>query len=209
MLTREACERRVYRLATLLTGNPMTATGVITVVVDAQPDLTRLDGTHLDRLTVLRSRELRPGMIVHDEVDPAVAEALTDLPPQQREAWVFARVYQVPLRQIARAMDCSVGATERHLGQADAAMVESLGRADAAKAPKTLLDYSMKLDVPAFFRARQRQRRIVRLMLRVLIVLLIAAGIIWLAREFGTTVRTWLENPSEPAQVDRSAMPTE
>src|SRR5262245_27370010 len=43
MLDRESCERRVYRLATLLTGDPRAATAVIIRVVDAQPDLRRLD----------------------------------------------------------------------------------------------------------------------------------------------------------------------
>jgi hypothetical protein len=61
MADRESCERRVYRLATLLTGNPKLATGVITAVVDAQPDLRRLDSAHMDRLTVLRSREITTG----------------------------------------------------------------------------------------------------------------------------------------------------
>ena len=77
MLNREACERRVYRLATLLTGNPVAATRVIESVVDAQPDLRRLDNTHMDRLTVLRSRELTPGRLVVETVPPAAAEALT------------------------------------------------------------------------------------------------------------------------------------
>ena len=55
MLDREACERRVYRLAALLTGNPVAATRVIRAVVGAQPDLRALDDAHMDRLTVLRS----------------------------------------------------------------------------------------------------------------------------------------------------------
>lgn len=187
MPTREACERRVYRLATLLTGNPLAATGVITAVVDAQPDLTRVESTHLDRLTVLRSRELRPGMIVADGVDSAVAEALADLSSQCREAWIFARVYRMPLRTMARAMDCSVGATERHLEQAESAMRESLGRDLAAEAPKMLLEYSMTLDVPDFYRAQQRRRRIVRLLLWALVVAVCLAVLTWILREYVDT----------------------
>src|SRR4030095_11058661 len=122
MLDREACERRVYRLATLLTGNPIAATKVIAQVVDAQPDLRNLDSAHMDRLTVLRSREVKPAMLVHELAPPEMAEALANLTPQQREAWVFARVYHVPEREVARAMDCSVTATQRHLELAETAL---------------------------------------------------------------------------------------
>ena len=59
-MERPSCERRVYRLATLLTGDPVAATRVIESVVSAQPDLRRLDNAHLDRLTILRSREINP-----------------------------------------------------------------------------------------------------------------------------------------------------
>src|SRR4051794_40768972 len=73
MLDREGCERRVYRLATLLTGNPIAATQVIAQVVDAQPDLRQLDGAHMDRLTVLRSREINPSFLIHETVPAAVS----------------------------------------------------------------------------------------------------------------------------------------
>ena len=57
MLDRAACERRVYRLATLLTGNPVAATKVITQVVDAQPDLRkRLGQTVSAAHTLQRAR---------------------------------------------------------------------------------------------------------------------------------------------------------
>ena len=108
MLNRHACERRVYRFASLLTGNPHAAIGVIESVIDAQPDLRRPDSAHLDRLTVLRSREIRPGRIDDAALGPAVAAALSALSAQQREAWVLRHVYRSPFRETARAMDCSI-----------------------------------------------------------------------------------------------------
>ena len=183
MLNREACERRVYRLATRLTGNPVAATRVIESVVDAQPDLRRLDNTHMDRLTVLRSRELAPGRLVVGIVPPAAAEALALLTSQQREAWVFTHVYRVKLRDAARAMDCSVTATSRHLQVADDTVAERLGAA-VEQAIEALLSYSMALDVPAFYRAARRRCRQRRLLIMVgaagAAVLAIIAGLFWL-----------------------------
>jgi hypothetical protein len=181
MSDRQSCERRVYRLATLLTGNPKLAAGVITVVVDAQPDLGRLDSAHMDRLTVLRSREIRAGVLRTPMIPDDLADALAKLPAQQREAWILAKVYQLPDRELARAMDCSLTATKRHLELADQSMRQQLGPELAEDGPQLLLRYSMTLDVPAFFRAQQRRRRIVRWLLSglLLAILLSAAIVIW------------------------------
>lgn len=185
MLERAACERRVYRLATLLAGNPTAATHVIEQVVDAQPDLRNLDSAHMDRLTVLRSREIRAATLVHDLVPVAVAEAVASLTPQQREAWVFSRVYQAPEREVARAMDCSVTATQRHLQAADDRIGAALGEA-AAGAASLLLAYSMTLDVPGFYRVDQRRRRHARFAMMIIaaagVALLVAALFLWWAR---------------------------
>lgn len=177
MLNREACERRVYRLATLLTGNERAAAGVITAVVGAQPDLSRLDSAHMDRLTVLRSREVRPGVLNHDAIPSHVAAALAELPAQKREAWVLARVYRLPLRELARAMDCSVTATTRHIENADSTMkIATNGRIhDAAEA---LLKWSLSLDVPAFYREQQRRRRVLRRAMWAIVALIVLAGIV-------------------------------
>ena len=189
MLNREACERRVYRLATLLTGNPVAATRVIESVVDAQPDLRRLDNTHMDRLTVLRSRELTPGRLVVETVPPAAAEALALLTSQQREAWVFTHVYRIEMRDAARAMDCSVTATRRHLQVAEDAVAERLGTA-VEQAAEALLSYSMALDVPAFYRAARRRRRRRRLLIKIgaagAALLAIIAGLFWLGGLLGS-----------------------
>lgn len=185
MFDRDACERRVYRLATLLTGNPAAATKVMAQVVDAQPDLRRLDSAHLDRLTVLRSREVQAGMLVDEGVALQLRESLAKLTAQQREAWVFGRVYELNDRDFARAMDCSVTAARRHLEQADHLLKQTMGsRADDA--PQMIRQYSMTLDVPEFYRAQRLRRRQMRLMLKVAIImvcaLLLAALVMWLTR---------------------------
>jgi hypothetical protein len=183
MFNREACERRVYRLATLLTGNPVAATKVISQVIDAQPDLIALDSAHMDRLTVLRAREIEQGVLVHDQVPLAVAKSLAKLHVQQREAWVLSCVYRTPLREVAKAMDCSVTATQRHLEQATHAMIASLGE-QAGTAPQSLLEYSMSLDVPRFYRLQRRRQRnfkvaMIALAFAALAMLIAAAFMIW------------------------------
>lgn len=198
MLDRAACERRVYRLAVLLTGDPVAATGVIAKVVGSQPDLAQLDSAHMDRLSVLRSREIRPAALVSDVVPPKTAEALAGLTAQQREAWVFARVYQTPPREMSRAMDCSSTAADRHLQLADAAMRRALG-GDADAAAQRFREYSMTLDVPAFYREAQRRRRHMRLAVRLaiaaVIALLLGALAVWWSRPFDG------RSPSGPAHA--------
>ena len=190
MLDRGACERRVYRLATLLTGNPNAATKVIKRVLSAQPDLAELDSAHMDRLTVLRSRELRPAALVSELVAPRLSQALARLPAQQREAWVFARVYATPEREMSRAMDCSVTATQRHLEQAEQALEAQLGPAASEAAPG-LLRYSMTLDVPEFYRQQELRRRRIRLSLKLAALAaaaaLLGALILFWTRPFSPT----------------------
>lgn len=185
MLDREACERRVYRLATLLTGNPNAATRVIEQVVDAQPDLRDLDSAHMDRLTVLRSREIATATLVHELVPAPIAEGMASLSPQQREAWVFANVYRVPEREIARAMDCSVTATQRHLELARSAFAARLKPGDADPAA-TLLRYSMSIDVPRFYHMQRQRRRHWRVAIIIIggiaAALIIGAAFAWWAR---------------------------
>ena len=167
-LDRSACERRVYRLATLLTGNPNAATKVIEAVVGAQPDLRRLDSDHLDRLTVLRSREVEPATIVSPDLPLALAEALASLPTQPREAWVLSRVYRLPERSMARSMDCSLTASHRHLVEASRVIAAATGGA-AEQAAATLLAYSQGVGVPGFYRLGSRRRRLGRWIKRVLV----------------------------------------
>lgn len=182
MPDRRACERRVYRLATLLTGHPVSATRVVESVVDAQPDLARIDSVHLDRLTVLRSREIPSGRLTDDRVSGLAADALAALTTQQRDAWVFVRVYGLPVREAARAMDCSATAARQHLKLADAVTADRLdGRLAPQDAAEQLRAYSMALDVPQFFRRQRVRRRRVRMILIIAAALLAAAGALWIA----------------------------
>lgn len=191
MLDRESCERRVYRLATLLVGDRTAATKVLAAVLGAQPDVRKIDGTHLDRLTVLRSREMAPAIIVDDDLPPRLAATLGELPPQQREAWIFARVYQCTDRETARAMDCSVTAGARHLERAEAALAAALGPEASDAAPR-LLQFSMRLDVPPVYRRRLARRRRMRRLLRLLAILAAAAGLI-------AALIWWLQSISDRA----------
>ena len=188
MLDRESCERRVYRLATLLTGNPNAAVKVIKSVVNAQPDLRKLDDSHMDRLTVLRSREIKPRAIINPLVPLRLAQALASLAPQQREAWVFLHVYKIPLRDVSKAMDCSTTATERHIHQATNELTEKLSTV-SDEAGQILLSYSMTLEVPEFYRASQRRKYRMKWFYRVaaavFILAAIIAGFLWWLKSSG------------------------
>ncbi len=189
MVQRDALERRIYRLALLLTGDRDGAVAVIDEVLRSRADLSALDSAHLDRLTVLRSREMRPdrrgavGAMVQDGVAAPVAAALDALAVQQREAWALHRVYCVPIRETSRAMDCSTAAVQRHLDAAEAAMVARLGFEGAEAAALELRAYSLTLDVPPFYRRRRTLRRRRR---RALVVLLAIA-----AAGMGAAVYRW------------------
>jgi hypothetical protein len=167
-LNREACERRAYRLATLLTGDAGRALAVMEQVLATRPDLRTLDGAHLDRLTILACREVDA---------EGVLAALTS---QQREAWVLSQVHGTPLRETARAMDCSVTATRRHLAIA----VEHMAEHDAAV--EGLQASVLEIDLPPVYRQMRRRRDRTRRLLVVLAALALAAGLLalvaWLAR---------------------------
>lgn len=177
MLDREACERRVYRLATLLTGDPERAVRVIAAVVGAQPDLGSIDSAHLDRLTILRSREIRSGEWGKTGLAPEQAAAVRSLTRQQREAWVLNHVYKMQPREVARAMDCSVRAVQVHLTSAESAVERALP-VDPASLGTALLHYSRTLDVPSFYRASRARRSSRRRVTRLLVALLLAAAAI-------------------------------
>jgi hypothetical protein len=192
----------VYRLAALLTGNPVAAAGVIDQVIYAQPDLSRLDGAHMDRLTVLRSREIPGATLVSDLVPQPLSRALAALTPQQREAYVLVCVFRTSQRETARAMDCSTTAVQRHLQLAEQCLAGALGQV-APDASRTLLAYSQTLDVPAFYRQAREQQRRVRRMLTVTLLVVSAAALLiagaWLAH--------WLEQRSM-SSASQPATPT-
>lgn len=183
----DACERRVYRLALLLTGGPPAAIDVVESVVSDGRDLGKMDSARLDRLTLLRARERvagRTGPVRGAWADPAVgrtvSETLACLRPQQREAWVLSRVYRLPEREMARSMDCSLTAARRHLEQADTVVSGRLGERAATVADE-LLHVSLAVDVPAIYRARRVRRRRIRRAVRTAAVVLAAAAVVALA----------------------------
>jgi hypothetical protein len=177
MLDRDACERRVYRLSALLTGDERRAARVIASVVGAKPDLRSLDGAHLDRLTVLRSRELKPGDWKSAPLTDRQRAAVRALNRQQREAWVLNHVYHVQPRDVARAMDCSVRAIQVHLTAADSIVDKALP-ADAHALAEALRTYSSSLEVPAFYRAALARSTRRRWLKWVIIALVLVGGLV-------------------------------
>jgi len=184
-LNRAACERRAYRLATLLTGDPSTAVGVLEAVERSQPDLRAIDSTRLDRLTIFRSRDVTAGPLPAEALPARAAGALADLAAQPREAWVLIRAYGLPLRDTARAMDCSVTATRRHIEFADQRMAAILDGHGVAGAIEALRAYSKSLRVPDHYvvhrERRRRNGRILTLIIMVLVVVLLMAVAAWLS----------------------------
>lgn len=188
-LNRAACERRAYRLATLLTGDPVAAMDVVEAMVRAQPDLRVLDTARLDRLTVLRSREITPGTpgrLPADVLGADAAGALDSLATQPREAWLLARTYGLSPRETARAMDCSVTATARHVERADDVMARMLGGSDGpcrgvVGAIEALRVYSGSLALPPLYLARQRRRRRRRQLLAMVLLVATALAVMAIA----------------------------
>lgn len=206
MLDRRACERRVYRLAALLSGKPNAAAQVIQAVLDAQPNLRKLSSTRMDRLTVLRAREIEPGSIVDDRVPRKLADALANVTPQQREAWVFVHVYKVPMREAARAMDCSVTAMTQHMTLANEAMERAIsamnGDTTQDDAAAIFRGWTMSIDVPAFVRREQERKRRFRLVLiafGVVVAIAVVVAVIALVRTLegaagtGEAASRWME----------------
>jgi DNA-directed RNA polymerase specialized sigma24 family protein len=120
-----AYQRRVWRLAYLLTGNAPGAAALVDRVIRAQPDLMNLEPARLDRLVIQHAREVPTAPILAaaslPEPDPEIRrtlEAVIRLPEQPREAWVLARVDELDELHISRAMDCSRTASMHHLAAA-------------------------------------------------------------------------------------------
>lgn len=133
MDAREARERRVWRLAWLLLGaDADRAAAAAARVLAARTDLARLDPARLDRLCVLAARHVaarRPAATKPTEADPAHIALLRQavaLPRQCLEAWVLTRLEQLDPIRVARSMDCSRTAAQRHLERADELLREPL-----------------------------------------------------------------------------------
>lgn len=135
---RSAAQARAWRLALLLTGSEDLAAEVAIQVRRAQPRLEALDPRRLDRLVVLRSREVVQRAPRHASRAPtsaapdtaaeapqearALVGALAAIEEQPREAWILARIDGLDEIEVARSMDCSKTATARFLAEADNAI---------------------------------------------------------------------------------------
>jgi hypothetical protein len=175
---RDALERRIWRLAFLLTGDPAGAAALVDRILDAQPHPEKLDPAHLDRLVIQQAREMgratkAPGSIAHARgdappLDPVAQRALTaalTMPHQPLEAWVLVRVDEVDELRMSRAMDCSRTAARNHLAAGDEQMRSKLGGdldagVAALRAMADSLDPGPIIAAHRVLRKKQRRRRV-------------------------------------------------
>jgi len=174
----------VYRLALLLTGTAKRASRVTEAVIGVRSDPSRMRGTLLDRLTVLRSREVSRAPLDAPEIDATTRTMLFELSRQQLEAWVFHRVFGLPLRDMAKGMDCSVTATARHLDEAESALEREGGAGASARAAASVRAWIAMVDVPVFHRRRMERRRRIRLGVRIVGILLILIALVVIIVQF-------------------------
>ncbi len=179
MSSREECERHVYRLALLLTGSQKAATRVIRAVRKAQPDLRRLDRAHLERLTILRSREQRSAGMQVPGLDQNLAAFLGGLDRQPREAWILVHAFGLDQRPAAKAMDCSVTALQLHLDRAHEVMATAKLPADA---PQQLAESVKHAQLPQFYLEQRRRSMRIRRTAVILGIVLAILGAIAMVR---------------------------
>lgn len=187
---RDALERRIWRLAYLLTGDAPGAVALVDRILDAQPNPGALDPAHLDRLVIQQAREMsrvaRKGRAPAAPLagaKPAAQEALTAalaMPHQPLEAWVLVRIDDLDELRMSKAMDCSRTAARNHLAAGDEQMRQRLGDrlGPAVAALKEMADSLDPGPIIAAHRAarrKQRRRRVGTITVVVAIVLLAAA----------------------------------
>ena len=146
-----------------------------------------MDHAHLDRMTILRSREVlgtrTPEASIHG-APRGWSASFWSLPMQAREAWVLARVYGTPEREMARSMDCSTTATARHLERAVDELHATMGAGIDAFVEQ-IREHTLRADVPAIYHervaARRRRRRILLMVLALIGVIGMTVLVIILA----------------------------
>jgi DNA-directed RNA polymerase specialized sigma24 family protein len=135
---RGAIERRVWRLAYLISGDAAGAARLADRIFRARIDLDALDAARLDRVIIQRAREIRASKkkaadaqaaaAVKPEGDAAeLLRTVRELPEQPREAWVLARVDGLDELHVSRAMDCSKTAARNHLHAAEERVMARYG----------------------------------------------------------------------------------
>ena len=178
-----ALERRIWRLAYLLTGDAAGAAALVDRVLNAQARPESLEPARLDRLIIQQARAPATSTTLPAPVHPrppaeaarAHAAALA-LPHQPMEAWVLKRVDDVDELRMSRAMDCSRTAARNHLAAADDQMRTVLGQ-DADRAITALRAFADSLDPGPIISAHRaiRRKRALRRGLAIALVTAIAA----------------------------------
>lgn len=179
---KQAYERRAWRLALLLTGNPAAAASI---ALDAgrRKDLASLPADRLDRLVIQHARELPDkkrgswptSLPTPDPQTTASLEFLGNLPVQPRDAFILERIDELDELHAARAMDCSKTALANHLAAADKAFSAAFG--DAAESHvKSMRSYADSLDPDPAISAKREEQRRKRKQRRVLILILVIVG---------------------------------
>jgi len=186
---RDALERRIWRLAFLLTGDARGAVALVDRILDAQPNPGALDLAHLDRLVIQQAREMgraqepptgppAPGAM--PALNPQARAALTaalSMPHQPLEAWVLARVDDLDELRMSRAMDCSKTAARTHLAAGDEHMKQRLGdtlnpAVAALRTAADALDPGPIIAAHRTIRRKERNRRVGTITVIVAIILL-------------------------------------
>ena len=112
---RPGLERRIWRLAFLLSGDREGAAALVDRILNAQSKPEALEPARLDRLVIQQARGLlRP---MHDRLDRDTSDLAAlalqtarSISEQPREAWILSRIDGVDELWMSRAMDCSRGA---------------------------------------------------------------------------------------------------
>ncbi len=187
---RSAVEQRIVRLALLLLANEVEAvqlSGPVLGLEQAGADLASLQLPNVDRLVVLRAREVRAteAHAVQNVVPGRAGEllrALHALPGQAMEAWIFAHVEKQDLRRVSRTMDCSTTAIARHLEYAERELARRFPDDVEAAAAELRAAYEAFDPAPAIetvragaARWRARRRTIVALSLALLAAAIVAS----------------------------------
>lgn len=178
---RTAIERRTWRLAFLLTGNPNAASSLIERVFKIQKNPASLEPALLDRLIIQNARYLpKSTEVILPRIEgvfntaPAAAAltAALSLPHQPLEAWTLRRIDDLNELHIARAMDCSKTAARLHLASADDRLTSLLGEKllPSAAALRTYADALDPAPLITAYRHKARRRRIAKLKLWAIIV---------------------------------------
>ncbi len=165
MLARiEAYRRRVWRLAYLLTGDESAAGEMFEKIMRDRKAIESVEPDRLDRLIVMRAREMMGALKTRFVLDPHVA-LLYGLPSGSREAWLLIHVEDMDELTAAKAMDCSKKALSLHLTRAEEELRRELGDgvADLAAAVRQRADGIDPAPVIAAWSQKLRKRRLWRM----------------------------------------------